>query len=467
MLTKVMTPPEPGISDALCQFVANSKFERLPETTREAAARVTLDATGVMLGASGLSHEARAFVDLATRQGSPGPCSIVGYGDSVTAPLAALANGALAHALDFEDAFDPAPSHPNAASIPAAIAIAQAFGPVPGRDFITAIAVGCDLVCRLGLSLGRPMEHGGWYPPPILGTFGATAVAARLLGLDARQTRDALSLALCQATMPGEIKHSEGTVIRAVREAVPAQAAVLSALLARSGVSGFESPLEGKAGFFALFAGGEFDPDVLLEDLGERFWIERLSFKPWPACRGTHPFIQVALDLLREHSFDWRDIESVNVEISDVQRMLVEPEGRKREPQSAIDAKFSIPYTVAAALVRGEVGLSSFGAAMLADRDVLELARRVKAEPRPGWGRQKAASGALAVRLRDGRTLSGIADPALGHPDAPLDTDELVAKFAHCCEFAIKPRDARQARASAIRLLDMELADDSGALFRL
>ncbi len=147
------------------------------------------------------------------------------------------------------------------------------------------MAIGCDLTCRMALALRRPMEEGGWYPPPILGTMGAAAGAARLLRLDAAQTRSALSLALCQATAPGEIKYSVATTIRAMREAFPARAAVTAALLAQAGVVGFEAPIEGRAGFYRLFAQGDFDEAVLLDGLGATFHGEALSFKRWPACR--------------------------------------------------------------------------------------------------------------------------------------------------------------------------------------
>jgi 2-methylcitrate dehydratase PrpD len=267
--------------------------------------------------------------------------------------------------------------------------------------------------------------------------------------------------------MPGEIKHSRRTVLRAVREAFPAQAAVLSALLARDGVAGFESPLEGEAGFFRLFADGSFDVHDLTAGLGERFHIERLSFKPWPACRGTHACIEIALDLLQEHGIHWRDIESVTAGIGEVQRMLVEPLDSKRAPQTVIDAKFSIPFTVAVALVHGDVNLASFEAAMLEDADVLGMAQRVNADNRPDWGREHAAAGALTLKLRDGRALHGTVDQARGHPDSPLSAEQLLAKFMHCCAHAARPIDATRARVIARRLLETGDSDNSGELFFL
>lgn len=242
-----------------------------------------------MLAASGMAPEVDGFISLALAIGQ-GPSRILGTGHMVSPTMAALANGAMAHALDYEDAFDLAPGHPNASLVPALLSLTQSRRPVDGMRFITALVAGCDVACRMGLALRQAMEVGGWYPPPILAGHGA----AHLLGLDRVRLADALSLALCQVTMPGEIKYSQRTVIRAIREAFPAQAAVQAAVLAEHGVAGFKHALEGKAGFYALYADGKFDPDVLLAPFDGRYWIEQLTFKPWPSCRGTHPFIEMA-----------------------------------------------------------------------------------------------------------------------------------------------------------------------------
>jgi len=452
------------LSDALCVHIARFDAARLPASTLEAAKRVLLDAVGVMLGASGMAGEAAPFRALA-RSGGPGPCAVLGTDERVFAPMAALANGAMAHALDFEDAFDAAPGHPNASLVPALIALAQCQGPVDGRRFLTALALGGDLACRMGLALRRPMEAGGWYPPPMLAGMGAAAGAARLLGLDARGVRDALSLMLCQNVMPGEIKHSAGSVIRAVREGFPAQAAVTSALLAREGVTGFEQPLEGAAGFFALYAGGQFAAHDMTERLGEHFWIEQLTFKPWPSCRGTHPFIEMALDLRTAHALDPAEIVAIEAGIDDVQRMLTEPPGRKAAPATVIDAKFSIPFCTALALVNGRVDLDSFDAATLADPAVLALSARVEARIAADAAWRRGSGGSLVLRLANGRVLAATRVDALGCPERPLDESALVAKFADCAGRAERPLAPAQAMALAERLLTLEDCADVGAVF--
>ena len=243
-----------GVSLALARFVAGTTFGQLGPATVEATKRALLDALGVMQAASGLAPEVRPFIELArTAKGSP-EADVLGTGLRAPASLAALANGAMAHALDYEDALDGAPLHPNASLVPAVLALAQAQAqshaqvPVSGADLLVAIATGCEISCRLASSLRQPLEQGGWYPPPILGAFGAVAGAARLLRLAPGQVCDAWSLLLLQNSCAGEIKNGADTVIRAVREAFPAQAAVQCVQLAKAGIKGFSAPLEGQAG---------------------------------------------------------------------------------------------------------------------------------------------------------------------------------------------------------------------------
>lgn len=453
------------LSDVIARHVASATWDSLPEAARDGARRVLLDATGVIYAASGLAPEAAPFIALARANGA-GPCSILGI-DARVQPLgAALANGALAHAVDYEDAFDRAPAHPNASLVPVLLALAQSQGRIDGRRLLTALAVGGDIACRIALSLRQPMEQGGWYPPPIVAAFGAATGAVNLLGLSAEQVKDALSLTLCQVTMPGEIKHSRRTVLRAVREAFPAQAALTAALLARDGVSGFEAPLEGKGGFFALYAGGRFDEADLIGDLGSHYWGAELTFKPWPSCRGTHPFIEMALDLKAKHRFGVDNVAQIEVSVDHVQRMLVDPLARKQAPAVAIDAKFSIPFTTALALVRGGVSLDDFGAMSLADPDVLGLAAKVaySVEPAPSW--QIGSGGAMRLSLTDGTVLDAAVHNASGCPARPLSDAAQRAKFVNCLSRAASPVAPDIAGELAEAILTLEVCEDVGALFQ-
>lgn len=450
------------LSANICDTIARLQWVDLPATTRRAAGHVLLDASGVILGASGLSEEVRPFLALARASGS-GRSTVMGTAIRVPPAAAALAGGAMSHALDYEDAFDIRPGHPNASLVPALIALAQSEGQIDGPRFLTALAAGCDFACRIGVAQRQAMEVGGWYPPPIVAGLGAAVGAAKLLGLDGRGIRDALSLALCQVTMPGEIKHSPGTVIRAVRESFPAQAAVTSALLAREGVAGFEEPLEGKDGFFALYVGGKFDSADLTDGLGSCFWTDHLTFKAWPSCRGTHPFIEMALGLRERHSIDPAQISRITATCDEIQRMLVEPAARKQAPGVLIDAKFSVQFCTALALVRGRVDLDSFTPAALVDPAVLAIAARVEAQVDPASTRHAGSGGVIEIEMGDGTTYQAEVRNARGCPENPLSEADLVAKFVDCAARAqVPPSDPQQLARAILGLAD---CDDVGALF--
>jgi 2-methylcitrate dehydratase PrpD len=450
-----------SISDQIATHLAEVRFEQLPEAAVVAAKRSLLDALGVMLGASGLGEGCDAFAALAREESPDGPCQLWGYGTRAALLPAVLANGALAHALDFEDAFDEAPCHPNAALVPAALALAQSRGPVSGSSLITAIAAGCDLVCRLAMSLRSDPAERGWYWPPIFGAFGAAACAGRLLELDPVEMRDALSLTLCQSTCSAELKYSRRSVVRAVRDGFSAHAGLVSALLAQRGVAGFEQPLEGRAGLYALYAQGQWEPEALTQRLGSHFYGAEVSFKPWPSCRGTHALIEAALELRQAPGLHLAAIERLRTHGGPVQQMLTEPRAQKLRPHTAIDAKFSIPFTVAAALVHGEVTLQSFGADALANPEVLALAERVSFQVESTAADPTATAGALEIVMNDGRVLAKRVTHPRGHYSNPLSWQELRAKFEMCAAEARIPLRATQNTRLVQFIQDLEQQRDA------
>jgi 2-methylcitrate dehydratase PrpD len=433
-----MTEEQAGLSRTIAEAVVAARYEDLPPAVIAATKRSLLDAIGVMLAGSGLTAACQPFADLARAAGA-GPCTLIGRGATAGPAMAALANGALAHAIDFEDGHDGAPVHPNAVQIPAALAWAEAAGGVDGRSLITALALGCDLACRMGLSFPADPARFGWYPPPMLGAYGAVAACAKLAGLDAGRIVDAFSLLLCSAVTSGEIKYSPLSDMRAVRDAFPAQAAVQAVQLAERGVTGFAAPLEGKAGFFALYARGNYDAAALLDGLGQRFEGENLTFKLWPSCRGTHAGIEGAL-ALRDGREDFADaIEAIELTGHPVMAMLDAPHAAKRAPATAIDAKFSLPFTVATALVTGAVTIDSFSAEALRAPNVLALAERVSFTVLEDAAPGAIASGGIAIRLMDGSVLERFVATPRGAPANPIPQEELVEKFRTCARLAAVP----------------------------
>ncbi len=457
-----------NLSSTLAAFVADISYDDVPARSREMAKRCLLDAIGVSLAATTHADVCRPFREYAIEQGGRPECTLLGSEVRVPAAAAAFANGALAHALDFEDSHDGALLHPNAPTIPAVLAISEACGPVSGRDVITAIVLGCDVACRIGLALDVALDRYGWYPPPLIAAFGATAAAGKLLKLDATQLVDAFSLTLCQATCSAELKTSPHSDVRAIRDAFPAQIAVSSAVLARKGVRGFDQPLEGAAGFFALYARGAYSQNVLTDALGQRFEIDRISFKPWPSCRGTHAFIEAAQSLVRTHGIDTRAIASIELVGSRINRMLAEPLAQKQRPATAIDAKFSLPFTVAVALQRGNVTLDDFSPAALQDEPTLELAAGVSyavSEALPDKGIETLRA-AMNIRMQDGRGYAIEITEPLGSERRPVDDAVLIRKFRDCAGRALIRPNPRTVDAWVRQILSLEECGDMRPLVR-
>ncbi len=443
----------------LAENVAHISYDDLAGRAIDAARRSFLDAIGVTLAAGTLGEGCQAFVDLATAGGGREESTILGFGAKAPAVMAAFANGSMAHALDFEDVHDRAPVHPNAATIPAALAVAESIGDVSGRVFLTAIILGTDLVCRLGLALNEDPIKYGWYIPPILGAFGATAAACKLLNLTEGQILDAFSLTLCQATCSAELTQSPRSVVRSIRDAFSAKAGVLSALLAAKGVSGFTQVIEGDAGLFSLYARGNWDPVVLTNDLGRTFEGANVSFKPWPSCRGTHSYIDAVLQILEEYSLKPSEVKGIKLIVSPVNKMLCEPLESKQRPATAIDAKFSLPFVVATALLHGRVNLDDFAPEALADLEALELARKATYEVDPGLTLKEAVRGSVQIDTSNG-TLSKTVDLPYGHPQNPINQEALVSKFMDCAQHSAQGISEKRLNEVVELITNLEQVED-------
>ena len=347
----------------------------LPPMVQHAARVCLADGLAIMLGA--LRHEPAVlpFADHARAYG-PGPARLLA-GGRAPAPAAAMANGALSHALDFEDTFDAAGLHVNASVIPTVLALAEAGGatPITLAEVLTAMALGADLACRIGLSLPRDPAERGWYHPPMIGALGAALAGARLLGLDTDQTTSALSLTLVQFSLTDALKRAPASGLRALRDGFAARAATEAVLLARAGVIGTPDPIAERGGLVSLLTGAA-PAERLFADFGSSFLTPKLTLKLWPCCRGTHGAIALAL-ALRDQGIAARDITAAAFTVAPPDDMLFEPRGDRIRPGSAIAAKFSVPYCFARTMIHGAPGLPAFDSAARAEARTLAMAEAV------------------------------------------------------------------------------------------
>ncbi|VTU45165.1 MmgE/PrpD family protein [Variovorax sp. PBL-E5] len=452
-----------SISKQLAAHASGTHFDDLPAQAVAAVKRSLLDALGVTLAAGTLGQASRAFVETARSSGQ-GPSRVIGFGFGAAPSLAALANGAMSHALDYEDTHDAALVHPHGIALPAALAVAQAVGGITGAQFIAALAVGADISCRLGLAMADDDTRRGWTMRPLLGTYGAAAAVGKLLGLDEARMVQAFALAFNQATCSSGFLSSPNSHMREIRDAFGAQAAVIAAQLAARGVNAYDQPIEGAHGLYAMYAGGRYDAAQLTSGLGRVFEGANVSFKAWPSCRGTHSFIEAALSLREEAPVAPASIARIDAVVSPTFRILCEPLAQKRSPQTANDAKFSVPFSTAIALVHGRLSLADYLPPALGDPEVLAMAQRVHCEVCNDWNFDDSLRGILKLTLHDGRVWVREISRPLGDVRHPMSEAALLSKFMDCVRYAATPIAPERARRIAAGIATLERAPDLSAL---
>jgi 2-methylcitrate dehydratase PrpD len=413
------------IEETIAEFIVGTNPEAIPEDCYRVVRDGCFDCVGVMLAGAAEPH-GRVITDFVRREGAPGPCTVVGT-DIRTAPaMAALANGTLAHALDYDDmgGF----GHPSAVLFPAALAVAELTG-ASGRDLVAAYVVGFEVACHLSRGANYVQGERGFHSTAVFGTLGATAAACRLLGLDRRRTVMALGIA---ASTPSGVLQNFGTHTKPLHAGLAARHGVMAALLARDGFLSSPDALAGPIGWAAAYLGeGRYDVEKMVRDLG-KVWLsrERIVIKKYPCCGSNHSALDSLLGLMKDYGFKAEDVEEVEVYgLPGIAHVLLYP-----EPEYAFQGKFSINYCLASALVDGQLDIGSFNEEKLARPELKEALGKVEVKILPRWDpaySHHPAETPVVVRLRDGRVLrrSTNRHTMRGSVTDPLTAEELWAKF--------------------------------------
>ena len=429
------------LAERLAGFAAETGLLQLPDEVVESTKQRVLDTLGVCLASASFGL-GEGVTKLVRGWGGHADAGIVGdtSEEAYPAPHAALVNGTLAHSLDFDDTHLPSVLHPSASIVPAALACAQAERR-SGADALAAIAVGVEVTVRLGMAGyvagSNVWFERGWHATSICGTLGAAVAGAKLLGLDAEGIGHVQGIAASMGSGVIEANRAGGTVKR-LHCGWAAHAGLTAAELARNGYSGPPTVLEGRFGFYQAFVGNAFDPQVVVDGLGDRWELPGIFFKPYPANHYTHAGVDAALAVRRAHGpLDPDEIERIELGVArSALRTIGEPREEKTRPRSGYHAQFSGPFTVAAALLGGGGGLGvwfeDFSDAMARDPRRLALAEKVHTVVDEAcdqlFPRQFPA--VLRVHLVDGTTYEERVMRNRGGPDNPLSQDELRRKFA-------------------------------------
>lgn len=459
----------PDAAFALAANVERTRYENLPAKAIEVTKQDILDTLGCMIAGS-TAEAAREVVELGREFGGTPEASIVGFGDRLPSHMAAFINGTLGHALDLDDCHDKGITHVGPQTIAAALAVAESgrAGRVDGKTFIAAIAVGADVIARMALATKIPLQQSGWMFSPLYGYFGATAAASRILGLNQEQIINAFGIAYCQAAGNLQVNiDDEHALTKRLQIGFGCKAGVMSSLLACKGLTGARNSMEGRWGLYNLIHRGEYYREALVDELGQRYEIANISFKPYSCCRQIHAHIDAALRLRQEHGLRPADIRAVTIFVNTDPHWLCDPLPLRRRPPSVVVAQFSIPYSVAVALHNGKVVIEDFNKPARHPESVYQLADRVTPRHDASLPTRIIPPARMEILTADGRRLTTEVVDAKGHPNNPLSWNELAEKFRDCNLHSVHPLDSSAITRVVDTCRHLEDLDDIGKLAAL
>ena len=412
----------------------------ISNAARGVACAAVQDTVGVIL-AGAVEPAAQIVQRVLELEDMTGQSHILGSGHSCGPSSAALANGTAAHALDFDDMCWVTLAHPSTPLVAAGLAVSETVK-ASGRTLLDAYVVGFEVEAVLGAVMNPSHYEHGWHCTSTIGTIGAAATAARVLGLDAEETTRALSIAASEAS---GIKENFGTMVKPLQGGLAARNGVLAALLAKEGLSASARAIEGTQGFLVAMQSEKADMSTALAALGDHWEILEggITVKLYPSCAATHPTIDTLLDLRSELGLVPEAIESIDVFVDPVTPTVLIYD----RPQTGLQGKFSLHYCAAAAVGFGGVGIETFEPKAMQPPSVVNLVSRVvmHADENVGRDAPPLTQARIVVCLRDGRTIERSVDGARGYPKKPATTDELNQKFLCCAERAIPKASANKA----------------------
>ncbi|MBI3517381.1 MAG: MmgE/PrpD family protein [Proteobacteria bacterium] len=448
------------IAPTLAAWAHGLTFEALPVAVVEDARRRLLDTLGVAIAALD-EPLAVSVVAGAKRLGDGTEATLLSDGSTAPAPIAALVNGTLAHALDFDDTDAASVMHSSVVTVPAALAAAEAAN-TGGCDLLLAIAIGNEINCRLGRLAPGDFHALGFHPTSVLGCLAVTLLAGRVFGLPPAVMAAAAGIAGSLASGILEA-YSDGTWSKTLHAGWAGHAGLVALRLAEAGFTGPASVVEGRYGVVATHtARGAPDPTPALDGLGTRWLQLDAAYKLYPCAHAIHAFVEAASQIRAEHALNPADVARAVAHVPEhFVGQIAEPRAEKLQPRTPTHARASLPYAVAHMLQHGTLGIEAYAPGRIGDPAVLALAARVTAIATPV--ERIAFSGRLQIEMRDGRRHELAIDDAKGSPARPLADSELFAKFQNCARRCL---DASTAMRLFEDVMAIERLDRLGPFMR-
>jgi len=438
-------------SRAVGRFASGLNLADVPANVVVKAKLVFLDTLGVALASSTMDFGAMV-TSVARRLGGDEHSVVIGSATRVAAANAVIANGTLAHGLDYDDTLEEAIVHTGSCAWMTALAVGEEVG-ASGAAVLESAIVGTEVLCKVGLVAPGKFHARGFHPTAICSTFGAAAAAGKLFGLNDDQWVDAFGI--CGSQSSGIIEYlADGTWTKRMHPGWSAHGGVIACLLAQEGFRGPAQVFEGTHGFFNGFGGkSDYRFEKLLE-LGKAWEIPKLAFKSYPCGSISHPYMDCALKIKQKYALAPEKIAEVVCRTAEgpVPR-LWEPLADKQKPVSSYGAKFSLPYSLAVMLIRGRAGLDEFTDDAIGDPAVLKLAAKVSYVLDPTIDYPRPFSGHVKVVLDDGTVLEENQPHPRGGLEDPLAPEEIADKFRANARLAL-PADNNEKIIDAVSRLE-------------
>lgn len=435
------------ITVRLADFIENASISDIPESVVQKAKFLITDFLGVTAGGS-REESARIVQELTKEQGATGGATIIGTNLRAHPIWASFANGISGHTLDYDDVSQPMYGHPTTAVLPAALALGESLD-ISGQKLLESYIIGVEVTVKLSYGMNPAHYEHGWHSTCTLGTMGATAAAAKLLGLRGEKLRTALAMGASQA---GGLQQNFGTMTKPFHAGRAAENGILAALLAKKGWTGDQNILEAPLGFFNLFCGpGNYDAEKCVNALGTPWEIDQpgIILKKFPSCAFSHPALDAALIITQTPGFTPEAVEKVEGYIHSLADQIL----IHRNPQTGLEAKFSMEACVSLALLDGNVDSKSFTNEKIQGKDIKEMMARVErivVSGDQGEGPKEFGPATVKVVLKGGEIKEATVLKAKGNPENPMTLKEVQEKYMDCCSGVL----SQQAIKKSLSLLE-------------
>lgn len=454
----------------LLEFGLGAQFRDLPLSVVERTKMAVLDTLGTAI--AGIRGESVAeLTSLACHWGGNPEATLLANGLRLPLPLAVLVNSTTARAWDLDDVHEQNTCHVNVSTVPAALAVAEARGPVDGRELIAAIAVGSELICRMSTAPRIGFRETGSSMSYQCPFYGVALTASRLMKLPAAQARHALGIAHARAG-GNQQGFLTGAMTVKLMQGIAAEGGVIAALMAERKLTGSVDVLEGRFGYYQVFHRGRYEPQDLTRALGTQWLINEVSIKPlYPCCKFIHGPIDAVLQAVEDAGVGADGIERIRAIVTnkEVYDLVCTTRERKWNPASITDAQFSLPYMLAWAVVHRSIGFESVSASSLEDRAVRALMPRIEIDLQTGAQTDGRGTfpmpGIVTIVEPSGRETRRTVEYVKGHPKNPMTYDEVAQKFLACARFGRPGWKGAEQVIESVRAL--EDIGDSGGLVRL